>query len=252
MILTSTLPFRQNTPPLILTHAFLPRFPRVASQCCCSRIQSFPNGSAGGPDKLKPQHLKDLVQDVQPEDDPPFSRALSSFCILVLQGNVPAEVRPLFFGASLVALRKNTGGVRPIAVSCTLHCLVANVASRMVRDELTLLLSPEQLGYGMKGGAEAAVLTVRHFLTKLAMEHAVVKLDFQNAFNSIHRDKMLEATCDLAPEICHFVSSSYSSPSHLLWGDKLLLFAESVLQGDPLGPLLFLSDPSPVLSAFVC
>ena len=100
------------------------------------------------------------------------------------------------------------------------------------------LLRPKQLGYGVKWGAEAAVHATSSFLTSLAVGHAVVKLDFQNAFNSIHRDKMLEATCDLAPEIFPFVYS-YSSHSHLLWDDRLILSAEGVQQGDPLGPLLF-------------
>ena len=174
---------------------------------------------------------------------------------MVLRGDVPAEVRPLFFGASLVALRKKSGGVRPIAVGCTLRRLVAKVASRMVRDEMEPLLSPKQLGYGVKGGAEAAVHATRSFLTSLAVGRAVVKLDFQNAFNSIHRDKMLEATRALAPEIFPFVYSSYSSHSHLLWDDRLILSAEGVQQGDPLGPLLFcltLHHHCQCLSADLC
>ena len=174
---------------------------------------------------------------------------------MVLRGDVPDEVRPLFFGASLVALRKKTGGVRSIAVGCTLRRLVAKVASRMVRDEMEPLLSPKQLGYGVKGGAEAAVHAMRSFLSSLAVGRAVVKLDFQNAFNSIHRDKMLEATRDIAPEIFPFVHSSYSSPSHLLWGDRLILSAEGVQQGDPLGPLLFrltLHQYCQCLSADLC
>ena len=203
-------------------------------------IRSFPNGSTGGPDKLKPQYLKDLVQDVKPGEVSPFLCALTSFCTLVPRGDVPAEVRPLFFGSSLVALRKKAGGVRPIAVGCTLHHFVAKVASRMVRDEMVPLLSPKQLGYGVKGGAEAAVHATRSFLSSLAVGCAVVKLDFQIAFISIHRDKMLEATCDLVPEIFPFVHSSYSysSPSYLLLDDRLILSAEGVQQGDPLGPLL--------------
>ena len=216
-----------------------PDFPELPAGVLMAAIRSFPNGSAGGPDKLKPQHLKDLVQDVKPGEVSPFLCALTSFCTLVLRGDVPDEVRPLFFGASLVALRKKTAGVRPIAVGCTLRRLVAKVASRMVRDEMEPLLSPKQLGYGVKGGAEAAVHAMRSFLSSLVVGRVVVKLDFQNAFNSIHRDKMLEATRDLAPEIFPFVHSSYSSPSHLLWGDRLILSAEGVQQGNPLGPLLF-------------
>ena len=113
-------------------------------------IRSFPNGSAGGPDRLLPQHLKDLVQDDQ--DESLLLSALTEFCILVLQGDIPLEVRPVFFGASLVALRKESGGVRPIAVGCTLRRLCAKVASRMVRDEMADLLSPRQLGFGVPGG----------------------------------------------------------------------------------------------------
>ena len=72
-------------------------------------------------------------------------------------------MRPFFFGASLVALRKKAGGVRPIAVGCTLRRLVAKVASGMVRDLMAHLLSPRQLGYGVRGGAEAAVHATRVF-----------------------------------------------------------------------------------------
>ena len=79
-----------------------------------------------------------------------------------LQGNVPVEVKPYFFGASLVVLHKKSGGVRPIAVGCTLHRLVVKMASRKVKDKMALLLSPKQLGYRVHGGAEAAVHAARY------------------------------------------------------------------------------------------
>ena len=52
---------------------------------------------------------------------------------------------------TLVALEKKSGGVRPIAVGCTLRRLVAKVACLSVVDEMAELLSPTQLGYGVKG-----------------------------------------------------------------------------------------------------
>ena len=69
--------------------------------------------------------------------------------------------------------------------------------------------------------------------------NAILKLDFSNAFNSIHRDIMLKAVEDLAPELLRFMHSIYSAPSPLFWEDECLLFCEGVQQGDRLGPLLF-------------
>ena len=60
---------------------------------------------------------------------------------------------PFFFGASLTALNKKGGGVRPIAVGYTLRRLVAKLAGRMVVGEMANLLAPRQLGYGVLGGA---------------------------------------------------------------------------------------------------
>ena len=59
-------------------------------------IRSFPSGSAGGPDKLRPQHLKDLLHHVGGEDSELLS-ALVDFCNLVLRGDTPEEVRPFFW-----------------------------------------------------------------------------------------------------------------------------------------------------------
>ena len=204
----------------------------------CKRHQIFSCGSAGGPDILRPQHLKDMLS-IAGDEDSVFLNSLASFCSMVLEGRVPEAVRPIFFGASLVALQKKSGGVRPIAVGCTLRRLVSKIAGRRVREDMATLLSPRQLGYGVRGGSEAAVHAARKYLNDLPDEHAMVKLDFRNAFNSLRRDKMLEAVRDLAPEIYPLVYSAYSSPSTLHWGDHSIHSSEGIQQGDPLGPLLF-------------
>ena len=173
------------------------------------------------------------------EDDSAFLQVLASFCVLVLEGRVPEAVRPFFFGATLVALEKQSGGVRPIAVGCTLRRVVGKIGGLMVVDSVAELLSPRQLGCGVRGGAEAAVHAARSFLQNLSTGEVLLKLDFKNAFNSIRRDKMLEAVKDLAPEIYPLVHSTYSTPSSLVWGDHTIQSAEGVQQGDPLGPLLF-------------
>ena len=129
--------------------------------------------------------------------------------------------------------------MRPIAVGCTLRRLAAKVASSKVQEEMATLLAPKQLGYGVKSGVEAAIHSACLFLNNISPLKALVKLDFENAFNSLRRDKMLSSVGELAPDILPFVHSAYSSPSSLYCGNDILQSSEGVQQGDPLGPLLF-------------
>ena len=201
-------------------------------------IHSFPSSSSGGPDGLLPQHLKDMLNSPSGLSAS-FLVTLASFVSLVLKGNTPSPVRSIFFSARLIALSKETGGVRPIAVGSTLRRLVAKVAAQLVRDEMSDMLAPRQLGFGVKGGAEAAVHAARLYLCNLQSGAAMVKLDFCNAFDTIRRDKMLEATLKFAPDIYPFVYSAYSVSSSLFWEGRVIQSAEGLQQGDPLGHLLF-------------
>ena len=79
------------------------------------------NTAKGGPDGLLPQHLKDMTGASAESGGPVLLSALTSLVNIILQGKVPSAVRPLFFGANLTALTKKDGGVRPIAVGCTLR-----------------------------------------------------------------------------------------------------------------------------------
>jgi ascorbate-specific PTS system EIIC-type component UlaA len=54
----------------------------------------------------------------------------------ILSGHVPKVVTLFFCGAIHPALSKKDGGIRPIAVGCTLHRLVAKAASSAVRDRV--------------------------------------------------------------------------------------------------------------------
>lgn len=211
----------------------------VSSSQVLSAIRSFPAGSAGGPDGLRPQHLKDLVAGRSNLSSQIVLESLTRFVNFVLAGDILADARPYLFGASLVALNKSCGGVRPIAVGCTLRRLVAKCASFSVRDEMGLLLAPLQLGYGTPMGSEAAVHAARTYLHQIQPGHLLLKVDFKNAFNCIRRDKMLEAVLSEAPGIFNFVYAAYNQPSLLFFGKHILDSAEGVQQGDPLGPLLF-------------
>ena len=128
----------------------------------------------------------------------------------------------------------------PIAIGCALQRVVSKCAHTMVRDEMQLLLSPSKLGFGVPHGIEAAVHAGRAYLSTMVAGNAMLKLDFQNAFNTLRRDKMLEAVLDKALSVFPLAHCAYSTHSFLYCGQRdVIISSEGVQQGDPLGPLLF-------------
>ena len=123
-------------------------------------IRSFPQGSAGGLDCIRPQHLRDLISP----DAADFTEVITSFVNLLLVGSCPAEVRPFLFGGHLIALSKKDGGLRPIAIGSVWRRLAAKCANVFASVKVQDYLKPRQVGVGVKGGAEASVHSTRLFL----------------------------------------------------------------------------------------
>jgi len=210
-------------------------------------VLSFPTGSAGGPDFLRPQHIRDMMMCQESGHD--FLAALTAFINLVLSGGCPSEVGPIFFGGRLLALNKKSGGVRPIAIGFSLRRLASKCASSFGINSLRSYFHPHQLGVGIPGGCEAAIHSARRYLEALPTDHVLVKLDFTNAFNSLHRYDMLLATHSRIPEIYAYCHSAYSQSSILFYGPYTISSEEGPQQGDPVGPLLFCNTIQPMLTS---
>ena len=103
---------KEKHPPASLTVSSLPTpesdgFLSVAEADIKRAVMSFPAGSSGGPDGLRPQHLKDLLNCR--EAGPDLLTALTAFINVTLAGRCPADVAPIFFGGRLIALNKKSG-----------------------------------------------------------------------------------------------------------------------------------------------
>ena len=83
------------------------------------------------------------------------------FLNFALSGVVLESVRPFFFGAKLVALKKKDGGIRPIAVRNTLCRLGVKCAGIIVRDGMAELWP-----------RSSWVVVSREVLKQQFMEHA--------------------------------------------------------------------------------
>jgi hypothetical protein len=202
-------------------------------------IKSFLPGSACGPDGLRPQHLKDLTSASAGEAGQRLLYRLTEFTNLCLSGRVPAVVQPVFCGATLCALNKKDGGIRPIAVGNTLRRMISKAACKAVTAKMAAYFIPVQIGFGVPRATEAAVHAARAYVASLQTGEGVLKLDFKNAFNMVNRDSMFQIVREQLPELYSFVHMCYSSASFLNFGEFLLLSDEGIQQGDPLGPLLF-------------
>jgi len=76
--------------------------------------------------------------------------SIKRFTSLVINSGVPEEIRPVFFGASLTALKKKSGGIRPIAVGNVWRRLAGKVLVSRIIPKLIPFLSPHQLGAGVE------------------------------------------------------------------------------------------------------
>ena len=97
------------------------------------------------------------------------------------------------------------------------------------------------MGVGVRGGAEATVTAVRRALEKGEGNLWALKVDLENAFNSIDREAVLQVVRELFPEAEVWFRYCYGASAKLFCEGEILPFgsAQGVQQGDPLGPLLF-------------
>ena len=203
-------------------------------------LESFRPGRAGSIDGLRPGHLKDLVAPQTAEAGRRLLKALANICSKLLRGQIPQHARDLF-AASLTALWKMDGGIRPIAVGNVLRRLASMIAAKRVIPELCRQLPLVQFCVGVSGGCEAADHAVCAFVQSPVVpgNNVIVKLDMKDAFNTVRRGHFLEVCSSRAPSILNLASSTYATSSHLVIGNETILSETGVQQGDPQGPVLF-------------
>ena len=205
-------------------------------------ISSFRMGTAPGGSKFRVSYLKDALTTPAADTDRRLSESLTEVVNLLASGEAPEESACWITGAPLYPLRKKDGGVRPVAVGEVMRRLVAKCfCARFKASSEELFVEAGQVGVGTRGGAEAAVIAVRTALQKGGGRLWTLKVDLENAYNSVDRGSILRAVKRYFPEMEAWYRFCYQSPAKLFCEGEVLPFESSqgVQQGDPLGPLLF-------------
>ncbi|KAF2881423.1 hypothetical protein ILUMI_24745 [Ignelater luminosus] len=109
---------------------------------------SEPVGGIGG---IRPQILKDLLTVKEEEIHERLTKALLYFINMLLRSTTNTVIRPILFGENLTALKKKTGGIRPIAVGITFRRMAAKVVCQRIKKPITNELVAHQLGVGISG-----------------------------------------------------------------------------------------------------
>ena len=143
---------------------------------------------------------------------------------------------------------KPNGGVRPIAIGEIYRRLTGKCLLQHVRAEARSFLWPAQVGVCVPLGAEVVVHSVRGWMQRHANTSGkvLVKLDFSNAFNTVSREAVLQATHNNFPSLSRWASWCYGNASNLQFGTSSVQSASGVQQGDPLGPLPFSAAIQPL------
>lgn len=223
------------------------RTPTATVEDVQAAVASFRGGSAGGLDGLSPQHYKDLIFGTTGDTGRVVLESVTQLVNLMLSGKVCTEITDVLYGANLCALKKKDGGIRPIAVGNAIRRVVSKICCKHIAPILSDKFQPTQLGFGSKGGCEAAVHAARAFLTSGAGE-VLLKVDVRNAFNSVEREALLTQIKEVVPEIYHYMWQCYGEKTKLVYRNHLLYSAAGCQQGDPLGPAIFSLAIHPVIT----
>ena len=162
----------------------------------------------------------------------------------------PPRCYPHLCGGNLLAGCKKGSGHRPIAVREVLRRLVSNCLSRCILTDALQVLTPLQVGVGVRGGCEAVVHSVSHILEDMNLpstSKCTLLLDYSNTFNSISRAIMFEEVRARIPTLAAWAECCYSSQPLLHLGEHTIFSRCGVQQGDPLGPLLFSLTLHPIV-----
>ena len=153
----------------------------------------------------------------------------------------------------LLALDKSPGDaelqIRPIAVGEVLRRIVGKTIAWCLNTEIQKAAGPLQVSTGLKGGAEAAIHSMKKIFD-LEGTDAVILVDAANAFNRLNRAVALHNIQYICPPFSTILINTYRNPARLIiLGGGEILSNEGTTQGDTLAMAFYGLCTNPILQS---
>jgi hypothetical protein len=110
------------------------------------KVEGFPTGSAAGASGTRPQFLKDILSCANKAVGDAALATLTRLTNHMVAGLAPRELAPFIAGAPLMALVKQGGGLRPIAIGETIRRLVSKCCCEATTEDAKIFFGPLQVG----------------------------------------------------------------------------------------------------------
>ena len=194
--------------------------------------------SSGGLDQMSAQFYIDCAANDQTTSFVDEWRRLVN---LIGMNGICAAAIPVVGGASLTALNKKGGGVRPVAAGCLLRrCLGAMLGRRHVK-QIKGVVGDEQFGVDVPDGTLCAALAFEKFAKESMSRGGVaLKADFANAFNMIKRRRLRAIISERAQFLLNYFDTFYAEHTLLVASCGVVIRSQTgTQQGDPMGSYLF-------------
>ena len=162
---------------------------------CRKRMLALRKHKGMGLSKMRDDHIRALAKP-SGEGCEKAKRAVEVVDALgdaYMNGEMPVWFYAVFTAVRCVALKKPTGGVRPLGVGECLRKLWWAEATDMMASTFRQAVFPRQMAVGAPAAGQSIVMTVRTVL-EVHPEWGVVKLDIRNYFNEMSRARMMEVT----------------------------------------------------------
>ena len=137
--------------------------------------------------------------------------------------------------------KPNSNKYRPIAIGSAIYRLLADSILQQVVAATGTILSPIQIGVGIKDGSSIIASTLKS-LTNLNDDLCILSFDLENAFNTERRGRTAAGVAQFCPALLKLYQALYGIEFSSLRTSLGILAGRSctgVRQGDPLAMLFF-------------